>query len=325
MIYLYNKTKYSDEVLQSVLETAYKQIKVQGKELEGDVAVKVMYTAHSSRFVGRMYPHIPILESIVGQVKKYGKGYPVESPIKDTNKTYNSATRDGSVGWIIVRVPKLSPNNDLSVAKRVYNTILHELLHVWQYRNQELALKDWNRPGCTWRMFWDAYVSPNSSRQLSYMRQPLEIHVRQKIKETPQTKNRTQAENTLNRIFSDDKSKVRKQTVKYNKYGQRMSDYRNVKMNRLRSGDEVVRCPHCGEKSIVLEQHLNDKYKTYTHIAAVDDELVNHGYTASESRYTQYGCVERINGSEVVKWGHTKIDGDDHLKSFSSNPHSRRW
>ncbi len=313
MIELFNHTSYSDESLLKALEYAKRTMKVQG-----DVAVQVRYYVNGPS--GLMWGSRPYFDKVAGNLKKFAHRKYSATIKSDFGLTreIDSATKDGSIGHILVRVPRPRKGGmTLSQAKFVMETMLHELGHVWQYRNKEAAMAEAGVKN------WDTFQGYGNSRyrRTNYSTRIIEVHVREMLKKVDVS----DAEVEALRIALGGEKPKKKQTVKYNKYGQRMSDYRNVKMNRLRSGDEVVRCPHCGEKSIVLEQHINDKYKIYTHIAAVDDELVRHGYTVSESRYTQYGCVERINGSEVVKWGHIKMEGDDHLKSFSSNPHSRRW
>lgn len=331
---MYNKTKYDTATLRRVVETAYKQVNVQGQKLQGDVAVKVLYSGVSSTFSGQMWPEFPTLQTIVGKVKKFGEGYDVVRTSVRGSYTLTSATPDGSVGWIILRVPKPTKvyGDEARWAKskgeEVYCTILHELLHVWQYRNSELALKDWKenwkgRADTTWRMFWVGYSTPAHRNRLPYLKKPLEIHVRKVIGITPKTKTRTTAENTLGSMFVSEKERERKKKVvgpKYNRYGQRVSDYRNVKMKTLRNGDEVVLCPCCGEKSVVLDSY-EDKL-TYTHIAAVDGEVMKEtGFTASECRYTQYGCRE---DGEIVRWGYVWMpDNDGCLQIFSSNPFGR--
>lgn len=328
---LFNRTKYNDEKLTKVLELAAKLAGFQG-----DVAVIVRYHANSTGSLGTAFPSFPYFNKIGLGLKKFA--HKQHQVVVNTSSSFSrkivSATKDADFGYIQVRVPKPNKFNTKFHSEDTFDTMLHEMLHIWQYRNKNRAIELAGIPD--WKTF-RGYGSGNSRRASSSDR-PIEKQVKSMIKEIMDTEKKNKryqkAIETLTSEFSGEKAekiKKSKQSVKYNKFGERMSDYRNVKMNKLRNGDLIIRCPHCGEKAVILDQHKYDANPTYTHIASYDSEMQRyHEFSASESRDTQFGHVQDREGNWVnVTWGYEDLQGNrsleetDVLKTFNFNPYGR--
>ena len=323
---IFNRTKYNDEVLKELAEFAHRTCGI-----EGDVAVVFRYHANSQRFIGLMHHSYPYFNDVTKNLKKFqDKKWMIKRADYNPNAFPQTAhmetamaTKDGAYGYITIRVPRAMKSLSKTSAREVINTALHEMGHIKQVRNPVWSLSD---SGCTsWQQFL-GYNGKYAAKRTKYMNQPIEIHVRKYLRDLQPVLDESfdyelLIETLVSEFTSEEvikKAKKQKQSVKYNKYGERMSDYRNVKMKRLRSGDKIVTCPHCGEQAINLHGDLD----TFTHIAAVSDEVVRYGgYSPQEARYTQFGHMTYHSGGfAVIEFRYVEPSGEVEeatLKSYN--------
>ncbi len=327
---VYNRTKYSDETLREAADFAHRICGV-----KGEVAVIVRYHAHSTGFLGLMHSDFPFFHDVANDLKKFQDkkhilkigDFNPDCYDKIRDHEVAMATSDGAFGYITVRMPKAKKYLTASDAERVMETIFHEMEHINQYRDKEWALEDSGSPD--WSHFL-GYSSRNAARRVTHQKRPIERHVNKLLKDLKPKLARSidyqMCVEGLRKEFTSPMvmKKVSKQKVKYNKYGERMSDYRNVKMKTLRNGDEIVTCPCCGEQAVTT---IGDYRETvYTHIAAVSDEVVRFGYlSAAEARYTQFGHMVDDDGNliGVVEFGYRVSEpSDSPFKVFNYSMYS---
>lgn len=161
-IELYNHTRYPDEPLQEALEWVYDQVdKIWG--LEGDIAVKARYTpitrgtVPKTVAVAQAHPWMPTRKELVGRFTKKlaHKGYGV------------AATPQDAYGWFWFSIPKFAWDSDR--AELVLEWMIHETLHIWQYRNMQLT-----------REFL-GFSNPWSRRRTAHAKQPIEVFTNQQV------------------------------------------------------------------------------------------------------------------------------------------------
>lgn len=333
-IELFNRTRYSDKVLYNAALRAKRIMKV-----KGDVAVLVRYHAHSTGYLGMMHPSTPFFRDLGGKLKKFAnraymvkrKDYDPHAPEAYADANVRVATKDAAYGWIEVRVPKPRKSNDRFDAVSAMNTMIHEMRHIWQYRNKEEALAISGSPS------WDHYIGFSGGRRykrVAHQSRPIEKDVNNAIAAVmPKLKVDPLYNGVIEELaaeFSNEKlvAKAKSTGPKYNKYGDKMSDYRNVKMKTLRSGDKIVTCA-CGEKAVILPHDQHDETPIYTHIASVDEEAMRFSmYSASECRTTQYGHIVRDGKvAGTITWGYRQRDdeevSEDVFKSYKRGAY--RW
>jgi hypothetical protein len=300
-IELYNKTKYPDQPLIDIAKFAKRVMRV-----KGDVAVVVRYHASSSKFTGLATNRYPYFKDVVPPIKKFADrkymvkrsqylGEDYDPGIED--KKVAMATQDGAPGYILCRVPRPSSARSARWTKEdaieALYVFIHEMRHVYQYRNKEEVLK---ASGCATWMIFSGY-SPYARRRKAHQKRPIEQDVNKALRESNYKKHPRYNEmiSKLMDIFSNDEYKPKTVKKTFNKYGEKVSDYRNVKMKTLRNGDKVVRCA-CGEKAVILDDDQHPDRPIYTHIAAFSEdvmrEAVRGGYLSpSDARYTQFGHI----------------------------------
>jgi hypothetical protein len=166
---LFNRTCYPDEILLDALKYAKRKMNV-----KGDIAVKVTYLGKKS-YTGSAWNSFPYFSFLAGKgIKRHSdKKYRVQ--FDGNHHKTDSATKDGTIGYMEICVERPSRIYcGKAIALRIIGTMLHEMGHVWQFRNKEEILE--NSTCETWAEF-QGYTDQSKKKKIKYDQHPIEKHV----------------------------------------------------------------------------------------------------------------------------------------------------
>lgn len=266
MIYVFNHTNYETKVLQTAAQEAAREM-----EVKGDVAIRFLYQANSNTFAGFAQECLPLFDFLAGRAKKKFahfnfKGY---------------ATKDKQVGWIEVRVPRETSYIGYASnrAKSLFNTILHEMGHIWQFRNMEMTKS------------FQGFTGGYGYKRVKHSQRPIEIHVKKLIAQCDEEYGgkilRRKAVVGLTEMLE---TRTPKSTKDKN-----LRDYTKVKMWSLRDGSKLDICPCCGRKGVVENAGINT---AYVHVAKRHTQM---RFGVQDVYYTTLDSCVVDSNNEVVR------------------------
>jgi len=304
-IELYNHTAYPDEPILDALKYAKRKFGV-----KGDIAAMVRYYA-AGKPNGEECPWVPHMHELVGNAtKKFARrGYYEKNPYG--GMASKTPTKDQKIGWVIIRLPRPAKYADTRAfrwcfedARYNFKVIMEEVAHVWQERNLTYA-RSQSFNGQTGNLIVDRR-GRTYYRRVNHRNRPIEIHVKDMLRDaTPKSyadKKRVGEiiENLALAYQKTGRPQKKVSKPKFDRFGDKVSDYRNMKPNKLRSGEPLVVCPHCGDKAVILEHSDFYKGECYTHIASADASMAKEiGLPLSEVRSTTYGHLIDDDGNYV--------------------------